>query len=126
MKRSAAMPKRVGSGKTKPSEMRDLAGDFGEGFRSDTRLSKVLSAGKSARNPSVTSKPRSAHRDPRVMKYAEVLAHAVEIFGSRVRANAWLNRPNRIFKNQSPIQILTQDPEAVEEELIRIDEGIYY
>lgn len=64
--------------------------------------------------------------DQQTMKYAQVLAHAVEIFGSRIRANAWLNRPNRIFNNQSPIQVLTQDPEAVEEELVRIDEGIFF
>jgi len=59
------------------------------------------------------------------MEYAEVLAHAVETFGSRTRANAWLNRPSRIFNNQSPIQVLTQDPAAVEEELVRIDHGMF-
>jgi len=60
------------------------------------------------------------------MEYAEVLAHAVEIFGSRIRANAWLNRPSRIFNNQSPLQVLTEDPAAVEEELVRIDEGMFF
>ena len=63
--------------------------------------------------------------DPQTMEYAEVLAHAVETFGSRTRANAWLNRPSRIFNNQSPIQVLTQDPAAVEEELVRIDHGMF-
>jgi uncharacterized protein (DUF2384 family) len=57
--------------------------------------------------------------------YADVLAHAVETFGSRVNANAWLNKPNRVFHNQSPLQILTQDPAAVEEELVRIDHGMF-
>src|SRR5271157_1293886 len=60
-----------------------------------------------------------------VLEYAEVLAHAVETFGSRTNANAWLNRPNRVFHNQSPLQILTQDPDAVEEELVRIDHGMF-
>ncbi len=63
--------------------------------------------------------------DPRVMEYAQVLAHAVDTFGSRARANSWLNRPSRIFNNQSPLQVLTQDPASVEEELVRIDHGMF-
>jgi uncharacterized protein (DUF2384 family) len=57
------------------------------------------------------------------MEYAAVLAHAVDTFGSR-KADAWLNRGNRIFNNRTPLQILIQDPEAVEEELIRMDHGM--
>jgi len=70
---------------------------------------------------------RSATQGERkeVMNYAHVLAHAIETFGSRVNANAWLNRPNRMFANRSPLQILTEDPQAVEEELVRIDHGIF-
>ncbi len=60
------------------------------------------------------------------MQYAKVLAHAVDTFGSRARANSWLNRPSRIFSNHSPLQVLIQDPAAVEEELVRIDDGIFY
>jgi len=37
----------------------------------------------------------------------------------------WLNRPSRTFNNQSPLQVLTQDPAAVEEELVRIDHGMF-
>src|SRR5208283_3119454 len=58
-------------------------------------------------------------------EYAGVLAHAVETFGSRTNANAWLNKPNRVFHNQAPLQILTEDPAAVEEELVRIDHGMF-
>ena len=58
-------------------------------------------------------------------EYAEVLAHAVDTFGSRTNANAWLNKPNRVFHNQSPLQILTEDPATVEEELVRIDHGMF-
>ena len=59
------------------------------------------------------------------MDYANVLAHAVDTFGSRANANAWLNRPNRLFANKTPLQILTEDPAAVEEELVRIDHGMF-
>lgn len=62
--------------------------------------------------------------DP-AMEYAGVLAHAVETFGSRTNANVWLNKPNRVFHNQTPLQILTEDPAAVEEELVRIDHGMF-
>jgi hypothetical protein len=62
---------------------------------------------------------------PSPSEYATVLDHAVETFGSRTNANAWLNKPNRIFNNRSPLQILTLDPPAVEEELVRIDHGMF-
>jgi uncharacterized protein (DUF2384 family) len=60
-----------------------------------------------------------------ITEYAKVLSHAVETFGSRTNTNAWLNKPNRVFHDQSPLQILTQDPAAVEEELVRIDHGMF-
>jgi putative toxin-antitoxin system antitoxin component (TIGR02293 family) len=78
--------------------------------------------------------PRRVSRDPALdmvsesqsaVSYAAVLSHAVDTFGSRANANAWLNKPNRVFHNQSPLQILTQDPAAVEEELVRIDHGMF-
>jgi len=60
-----------------------------------------------------------------VLNYASVLDNAVETFGSRFNANAWLYRPNRVFANKTPLQILTEDPEAIEEELVRIDHGMF-
>ncbi len=60
-----------------------------------------------------------------VVGYAKVLSHAVDTFGSRTNANNWLNKPNRVFHNQTPLQILTEDPAAVEEELVRIDHGMF-
>ncbi len=63
-------------------------------------------------------------RLPSMLEYARVLAHAVDTFGSRMKAGAWLNRPNRIFNNRSPLQVLAQDPSGVEEELVRIGHGM--
>ncbi len=57
-------------------------------------------------------------------RYAQVLAHAVDTFGSQTRANDWLNRANTVFNGRSPIQVLTEDPAGVEEELVRIDHGM--
>ncbi len=127
MKRAEPKPKQVLSTKTKLSEIRDATGKFGGQFRSDTKLSAIRSAAGTVRTSSARRKnPKATRVDPRVTEYAKVLAHAMETFGSRTRANAWLNRPSRIFNNQSPLQILTQAPAAVEEELIRIDDGIFY
>ena len=53
-----------------------------------------------------------------------VRAHAVETFGSEVRANDWLNRPNVVFNGRTPNQILKEAPAVVEEELFRIDHGM--
>ena len=126
MKRSDANPKKVQSGGAKLSEIRDAKGKFGGQFRSDTNLSAVRKAPQMASaSDAVRKKPKAANLDPNVKEYAAVLAHAVETFGSRIKANAWLNRPNRMFNHKSPLQILTQDPAAVEEELVRIDYGIF-
>lgn len=70
-----------------------------------------------------SSCPGQSSRSPE--EYSSVLAHAVDTFGSRINANAWLNKPNRLFHNQTPLQILTEDPAAVEEELVRIDHGMF-
>jgi uncharacterized protein (DUF2384 family) len=52
-------------------------------------------------------------------------AHALDTFGSVEKAEHWLNRPNLIFRGQSPRQAIQADPTAVEAELIRIDHGIF-
>ena len=126
MKQPHTKPKAPASGRTKVSDLLNPSRKSKERFPADAKLSEVLKATESSCNSRPPAKAESANPDPRVMEYAAVLAHAVDIFGSRVRANAWLNRPNRIFNNQSPIQVLTQDPQAVEEELVRIDEGMFY
>ena len=59
------------------------------------------------------------------VEYANVLAHAVDTFGSKIRADQWLNKPNRLFRYKTPLQTLVTDAASVEEELIRIDHGIY-
>ena len=123
---------KVLSGGTKLSEIRDATGRFAGQSRPDAKLSGLLKElGISLvliENGSISvisrKKPKATDVGPDVTEYATVLAHAVDTFGSRIKANAWLNRPNRNFNNKSPLQVLTQDPSAVEEELVRIDHGI--
>jgi uncharacterized protein (DUF2384 family) len=126
MKRSEAKPKKAPSEGTKLSELRGETGKFGGRFRSDAKLSAVLEARKTATaRDALKRRPKATGADLNVTEYAMVLAHAVDTFGSRINANAWLNRPNRVFSNQTPLQILTKDPAAVEEELVRIDHGMF-
>jgi Protein of unknown function (DUF2384) len=54
-----------------------------------------------------------------------VLAHAFETFGSPEKANHWLHRPNHIFQGRTPLEVIENDPQAVEIELTRIDYGVY-
>lgn len=114
MKRSETKLRKVVSARTKRSAIRDAVEKSGAVSRSDTKVSVLFEA------------MEKASSDPNVTEYATVLVHAVDTFGSRINANVWLNRPNRVFNNKSPLQILTQDPSAVEEELVRIDHGIVF
>jgi len=140
VKRSEAKPKKVLpgttklsenreakvlSGRTKLSEIREETGKFKaqiqrDAFYSPREVEEMLSASGGLRK-----KPKATKVDPNLTEYATVLAHAVDTFGSRPNANAWLRRPNRIFAGQTPLQILTEDPAAVEEELVRIDHGMF-
>ena len=62
---------------------------------------------------------------PKADPTVAVRAHAVETFGSEARANDWLSRPNVVFRGRTPNQILNENPAAVEEELSRIDHGMF-
>jgi putative toxin-antitoxin system antitoxin component (TIGR02293 family) len=57
-----------------------------------------------------------------------IVAHALDTFGSEGKAWLWLERPNTLLGGLSPIQILQTDPtsyELVEDELTRIDYGVF-
>jgi putative toxin-antitoxin system antitoxin component (TIGR02293 family) len=57
-----------------------------------------------------------------------IVAHALDTFGSEGKAWMWLERPNALLGGSAPIQILQADPanhELVEDELTRIDYGVF-
>lgn len=60
-----------------------------------------------------------------VPRKEEVREHIFGTFGSRTKALHWLNRPNQIFGGKTPAEILETEPGAVENELVRIDHGIF-
>ncbi len=63
----------------------------------------------------------------RVWKFAEVLARAITVLGSRAEAEAWLQRPALALQNRLPIDLLTTPKgiEMVEALLGRIEHGTY-
>jgi len=57
-----------------------------------------------------------------------IVAHALETFGSEAKAWLWLERPNVLLGGAAPIKLLQTDPasyELVEDELTRIDYGVF-
>ena len=63
----------------------------------------------------------------RTKKFAEVLAKATAVLGSRQEAEQWLNRPAIGLDQQRPIDLLATPAGAkiVEDFLTRIEFGVY-
>jgi putative toxin-antitoxin system antitoxin component (TIGR02293 family) len=63
----------------------------------------------------------------RAWKFAEILARATAIFGSRTEAEHWLERPAIGLDQRRPIDLLatTAGVEIVENHLERIEYGVY-
>ncbi|HWE48370.1 MAG TPA: MbcA/ParS/Xre antitoxin family protein [Bryobacteraceae bacterium] len=55
----------------------------------------------------------------------EVRRHVWETFGTEDKALHWLGRPNPLFGGRTPAEVLEIEPDAVEQELVRIDHGIF-
>jgi uncharacterized protein (DUF2384 family) len=57
-----------------------------------------------------------------------ILKHALETFCSEEKASHWLQRPNNLLGGSTPMEILQIEParyEFVEDELTRIDHGVF-
>lgn len=63
----------------------------------------------------------------RTWKFAELLARATEIFGSKQAAEDWLQRPAIGLDGRRPIELLTTPTgmQLVEDFLTRIEYGVY-
>jgi putative toxin-antitoxin system antitoxin component (TIGR02293 family) len=63
----------------------------------------------------------------RLVRLARVGARANEVFGNRQKAHTWLRSPNRALGGFSPLGLLDTDigAQAVEDELVRIEHGVY-
>jgi putative toxin-antitoxin system antitoxin component (TIGR02293 family) len=72
-------------------------------------------------------KPLSKEQSGRTWKFAEILAKATEVFGSREEAEQWLERPAIGLEQRRPIDLLATPAgvKLVEEFLDRIEYGVY-
>jgi len=71
--------------------------------------------------------PLSLEEADRAVRLARIHAQALDVFGDAARAWAWLRAPNRTLEKHVPVALLQTETgaRAVEEALIRIDEGIF-
>ena len=72
-------------------------------------------------------RPLSPEQSGRTWKFAEILARATMVLGSREEAEHWLERPAIGLNQQRPIDLLTTPAGVwlVEEFLARIEYGVY-
>jgi putative toxin-antitoxin system antitoxin component (TIGR02293 family) len=79
------------------------------------------------RHAAAPAKPLSAEQSGRTWKFAEILAKATAIFGSKEEAEQWLERPALGLDRRKPLQLLATPAgvELVEEFLTRLEYGIY-
>lgn len=71
--------------------------------------------------------PLSAEESDRAVRLARVSALAERVFANHDKAWRWLRRPTPIFDARAPMELLATETgaRAVEEELYRIDEGMF-
>ena len=63
----------------------------------------------------------------RLLRMATIGAKAEEVFGDLEKAHRWLRSPSRVLGGQTPLSLLDTDvgAQAVEDELIRIEYGVF-
>jgi len=79
------------------------------------------------RKKAAPAKVLNREQSGRTLKFAEVLAMAIEVFGSQQDAEEWLQRPAMGLNNQRPIELLETPAgvELVEDFLTRLEYGVY-
>lgn len=71
--------------------------------------------------------PMSTAVASKTLLIAEVLARAVEVFGTQAAAEDWLNQPALALDDARPIELLEteQGAELVKDQLVRLEYGVY-
>lgn len=79
------------------------------------------------RKKDALDKPLSPEQSGRAWKFAEILARAIEVFGSQDEAEAWLERPAVGLEQRRPLDLFSTPAgvEAVEDHLTRLEHGVY-
>ena len=84
-------------------------------------LSRTLGNGES------DGRPLTPKETERLVRQAKVLAIAEEVFGDKVKAKTWLQKPMKLFDGRSAMDLITTEEGArlVEETLRGIDSGFF-
>ncbi len=79
------------------------------------------------RRKDAPEKALSADQSGRAWKFAEILVHATDVFGSQEEAELWLDRPATGLEQRRPIDLLATPAgvELVETFLGRLKYGVY-
>ena len=79
------------------------------------------------RRQDTPARPLSQEQSGRTWKFAEILARAIAVFGSREEAEAWMDRPATGLDRQRPIDLLATPVGVglVEDFLQRLEYGVY-
>ena len=74
-----------------------------------------------------SEKPLNHEQSARTWKFAELLAHATEVFGSQQEAERWMDEPAMALDERRPIDLITTPAglELVETLLRRLEYGVY-
>lgn len=69
----------------------------------------------------------STEQSSRTWRFAEILARAMDVMGSKAAAESWLESPAMGLDNRRPIDLLasTAGAEAVETYLLQMEYGVY-
>lgn len=79
------------------------------------------------RRKEAPEKPLSPEQSGRTWKFAEILARAIDIFGSQPEAERWLEQPATGLEQRRPIDLLSTPAgvETLEDHLTRLEFGVY-
>ena len=79
------------------------------------------------RRKEALDKPLSPEQSGRTWKFAEILARAIDIFGSQPEAERWLEQPAIGLEQRRPIDLLSTPAglETLEDHLTRLEYGVY-
>ncbi len=74
-----------------------------------------------------TNAKLTPHESDRAMRFASIMAHAIDVFGDAEKASRWLHTPNLVMERQTPLSLLDTESGAgwVDNVLGRIEWGIY-
>ena len=95
---------------------------------SSLRLMRIIESNERTAQRRREQGTLTAEESDRIARIARVTQRAIEAFGDKAQARAWIKRPNRTLQGFAPLGLLSTDAGAtlVTDELGRIEYGDLY